>query len=835
MNDECTANGELQQRTATALRTGAVCRRRTLITAVTLFLTTLGATAFCAERFDDSVIVNGTPGLPCRVIGIGKDGKVTLRSACFEGDVLTSPRKVAALTLKRSADEKGRDVVLLTNGDYLTGAVTELSPKSVVMKNATLGVVRIPRSAVVELSFGQEGGSRLRSDFSSGVMGPCKPQAEGWQVKEGWLTSEDRTGPRFDMQLDQSEAMTYAFTVDFSATRTLYLTVLLFVDDKAGADGPDAVLVSFVGDRCTVRRVTNGKLSIVGSGRIPKAIQEKSVGDFQIAYDPRDGAVHIWGDGKRLGKHKMAKPVKAGKSIVFQPGRPMKFRAISAVPGFSGPPGTVMGEPATDKDMVTLRNGETRPLGQDSLKDAARIMLKTDAQQTPKPTPQDAIVRMHKSRITMVLGGMNADLVTGRSPILGDVKLKRATVTQITLPGTPAPMVGPHMLAFKDGPVLRGTVHGAEPGAALTATLPPFDGTVRIVRDRLACVSLPGLATEEPAGGVLLTNGDRILGELLAVTAESVRVKSALFGELSIPFKHVARVTLASGVAELSATDFAKGDVQPWRKTRDAPWKLVDGVLEGAMDSSIVLDHKLEGPVSLEVDLVWKGGAWPSFRIYMFSDDKKGGNSIQWSIYGARAVLYIVSGGYVGKAVFRSERNYVPITPESRFTFFYDPVDQIAGLAVNGEVIARGKLIAAPVAGRHIIITSRGRTHLRGMRLFAGADLFAEEDGEDERHVILLPGDDRLTVNALTAADGKATVKTAFGEQTFPLENARAFIFPRTGRADVPPGDGVVRVRLRRTSISLAMKSLSDKALVGTTTYGAEVTVPREAIRCLEF
>jgi len=833
------------------------------VAAIVLFLVVCAGGAFCAEpaseRFDDLVIVDGAQRLPCRIMGIDKDGKVLLRTAFFAGEVRASLQKLVSMVLKRTAVEKGGDVVLLSNGDYLVGVVKDVSPKSVTLESSTLGVVKIPRTATVQVRFGQESDDdSLYSDFAVGDMAPWKPLSGSWRVANGVLSCAGSSPQHIAAPLALDGATTYTFKVNFAASRSVYTTLTLFADNTTNRRGANSVQVAFSYGNHTVTQVVNGRSTRIGGGRIPQNILSKLVGEFRVAYDPRDGRVHVWGDGKLMGKHKLPKPVKKGKFVILQCGRIQKIHTISASPGFSAP----LGSPATGGqaalDTVSLCKGETRT-GQVRMadgniliktahgdlkyagKDVAGILFKKSGRQTPKPTARDAIVNLHRSRIRVVPAGMDAETLVGRNSILGNVKLKRAMIARITLPHKAVAPAGSHIVAFKQGPVLRGVVLGAEPDAPLTATFPSLNGAVRLVPDRVARVTLSGTVDEKPGSYMLLVNGDRVFGDLLTVTPENVSLKVAAFGKLDVPLKHVAQVVLAQNLPELSATDFAKGDAKPWRLPAGSR-PIKDGVMALAKGTRVTLDHKLEGPMSLELTVAGGGARGLKFSVFIFSDNMQGRNSLKWQINGDKAQLLTVIDDEKKRRVSgrlgvrgRDPKGKVAFT-KGKLLFTYNPATQVATLFVNDEFRCGTTLKGAPTTGKHMVILCEDTLSLRGMRLLAGTkSVVKDNDGEPDSHLLLLVGGDRVSLKGVTVADGKATVQLPFGQQTFPLAKAHAFLFSKVGRANVPPGERVVRVRLHRSSLHLVMDSLTDKVLNGTTPYGSKVTMPREAIRSIEF
>jgi hypothetical protein len=822
--------------------------------AIVLFLTMFALGAFCAEpaveRFDDFVIVDGNQRLPCRVLGIGKDGKVLLRTAFFEGEVRAPLQYVASMMLKRSAVEQGGDVVLLSNGDYLIGAVKGISAKSVTLASSALGVVKIPRATVVQLRFGQEsGGGSLHSDFALGLMEPWKPLSGSWRVADGALICGSSSTQYIATPLEQAGATTYTFSVDFTATRAVYTNLILFADSTANRRGSNNVTVNFTYGNFTAYQTVAGRMSRVGNGRIPQDIQSKRAGEFRVAYDPGNGRLHIWGNNKLMGQYKVAKPVTKGKFIILQCGRTQKISTFSAVPGFSAPLGAVSAGGDVARDTVALRNGERRvggvqmadgdirvqtTLGEQrhAIKDVAGIVFRRKGRATPKPTARDAVVNLHRSRISIVPAAMGTDALIGRSPVLGSVKLKRTLIARIALPRSSSAPTGPHTVALKGGPTLRCTVLGVEPGKPLTATFSSLDGPVRVVRDRIARATLSGSVEEKPGGYVLLADGDRLFGQVLSVTPETVRMRAPAFGDVSVPLKHVAQIVLAHDLPQISSTDFAKGDAKPWRLPAES-WQMKDGVMTVEKGTAVMLDQNLEDPVSLEMT-VEAGG---KFSVFLFSDSQKGSNALQWKINGSRAELWTVNDDAKQKKV--SGRLIIP--GKGRFVkgkllFTYNPTLQQAALFAEDEFLCGGRLENAPVTGKHMVILCESALSLRGMRLLSGTrSIVKESEGEDDNHLVLLVDGDRVSLEAVTIAGRKATVKLPYGERTFPLEKARAFIFARKRRTPVPGAAGVVRVGLHRSSFRLVLESLTDKALVGRTTYGADVKVPREAVRSIAF
>jgi len=567
-----------------------------------LFLAMLAANAFCAApvaQYSDSLVLQADmPALPCRISGIGKDGNILLRAAAFKGDVRIPVQKTVAITLKRSANEKGGDIVVLSNGDYLVGEVRGIADKSVTLAGSSIGTVKIPRSSVVQVRFGQKSsGHMLHTDFAHGYFAPWKPMSGTWSLNGGALTCSDERPQHIAAPLEQNGPLTYdlRLEIDPQSNKRPDVSLTLFADNTAPPPstagpllplGSNNITISLWGYRVYICQIANGKKTHFDVEIIPRdlwnTIKDKRLVHLRVAHRPRDGRLHIWINGELILKDKLSGTTKAGKLVLLACDRRQKIRMLSVMHGFHIPNTAVRVEGLTTQDTVALRPGATAAKGamrpgnvrltdgmvlirtargdrKYAVKDVDRITFREKDRHIPKPTAQDAVVTLHRSRITVVPAMMDATLLTGHNPILGNTKIKRAAIEHI-MPSGPAASPGePRTVTLKTGTVLNAVVRNIQSDGKVL-----IDGVGTVLATHVKRIDTTPSVKDTSPFVLVLTNSDRVAGNLLELNEDTVVVDSPATGEVDIPralVRYIATTTTTDGTV---STDFADGTLGPW-------------------------------------------------------------------------------------------------------------------------------------------------------------------------------------------------------------------------------------------------------------------------------
>jgi len=849
-------------------------------TAVVLFLAIIATGAFCAEPVDDLVVLEGKRPLPCRVAGIGKDGNILLRGAPFVGDVRVPLQGAASITLKRSADEKGADVVMLSNGNYLIGDVKDISTESVTLVSSTLGTIELPRASVVQVRFGRKSDARsLHSDFALGLMAPWKPLSGDWHVVDGWLKCADKSDQDIAAPLEQDGPTTYDFKLNFAMSHVLGATFTLFADSTARSPrtehrrGKTSITVSFAGAFIPVSQMTKHGPRPTGSGRTPNALQRRSVIDIRIAYDPGDGRLHVWGNGELLVKHKLSNPTKTGKFVILRYNYRRKIRTLSAVPGFHIPEKTVPVEGPTTQDTVALRLGVT-PLANATCsgdvrltdgevligtaqgeakyaaKDVAHITFREKDRHTPEPAAQDAVVMQHRSRITVVPATMDATTLTGRSPTLGEVKLNRATITCIKLPEPAASPPGPHTIALKTGLVLSGAVLDIGRDGKVRFHTPLIDGVAAVPSTHVKRLGITTAIKAASPLALVLTNGDRVAGELLEIAEDAIVMDSPAAGNVEVSRPMARYITATAGPSGTVWSDFTGGIMAPWRIKRGKVI-LKGGALQTTAEGSregdaVSLEIKQEGPMTYQIEVDRGTEKIPRASLWVRADGWKKEEKRR-IIYRNALHVFASPTGYYASAYVNDRRQSSPRenskpTPgnisRATFTLVFDPEAEALSVWTNSTLLGtfREPKRGWPAGSEVTINVIPGMRILRAS-VRPGAHLPAKKvdlpgyTGQVE----FWNGDSVFVKQGLSVDDERLTMFTPHGELRCPLKNVARINLP-VGKTAKPRSNKTdARVRIGQSTLTMQITEMTETTLRGRSDYLGEVRLPRKLLRSIEF
>ncbi|MDD4889234.1 MAG: hypothetical protein PHU85_04835, partial [Phycisphaerae bacterium] len=222
-----------------------------------------------------------------RVLALSADGRLTLASPQYDGEVkvLTSALEYVELAAKAVGD--GRDLVVATNGDQIVGDVKTITADSVTIDSDAAGPLKLSRKMVSTISLGKATDSLLDSSFARGVMDPWKSNRGNWKVTDGLLVCESSGNTStISAALDQDAPITIEVALEAGNTggRPLSMFLALFVDNPAtNTYGQNNVYASLNYSDVSLGWYQGGGSSSARSGSIS---QIRGAATMRFAYDP---------------------------------------------------------------------------------------------------------------------------------------------------------------------------------------------------------------------------------------------------------------------------------------------------------------------------------------------------------------------------------------------------------------------------------------------------------------------------------------------------------------------------------------------------------------------
>lgn len=163
-----------------------------------------------------------------RVLGMA-EGKLRFTAGHYAGEVVILGESLSQLKLGGKITGAGPHQLILSNGDYIAGVVTAITPEAVVIESAVSGMIKVSRKMVSSIIFSGSKPLSASSDFSSGSMEPWKVRGGGWSVKDGQLVSTSRGSMNNAVYaaLEQNEAVTFVAKVKVTGGQNLYCYLVL--------------------------------------------------------------------------------------------------------------------------------------------------------------------------------------------------------------------------------------------------------------------------------------------------------------------------------------------------------------------------------------------------------------------------------------------------------------------------------------------------------------------------------------------------------------------------------------------------------------------------------
>jgi len=404
---------------------------------------------------------------------------------------------------------------------------------------------------------------------------------------------------------------------------------------------------------------------------------------------------------------------------------------------------------------------------------------------------------------------------------------------------TPAARRTTDTVTTLEGDRLAGHVMAIEAGGKLRLVGPQFHGEALVEAAALDSVNLRGTLTTAGEDEVLLVNGDRFIGRLLAITPESVVVESEATGAVKIARSMVRTISLAGGKNVFLESDFAQGSMDPW-VTVQGSWSISDGALVCGERgySTVAVELEQTEAITLEVVLAATDGRDLQCEVALFADhteDRYGRNSI---------VARFGSYDYELRTVRNGSTRHVTSRPMGReqfrsgtIRFAYDPESHKAKMWVNTNMLGEFDVPEGPRTGEHVMLTSHNACRITSIRALRGVVPPATDQAvsDEETDVIQFGNKDRVSVTSVTVTDGTLIAGTPYGEISSPLEDVSNIIFRKAGRQEPTRQEGDVYVRTAKSRLTLKLEKLTGDYLQGSSDGYGDIKVLRGAIRSIRF
>jgi hypothetical protein len=459
-----------------------------------------------------------------------------------------------------------------------------------------------------------------------------------------------------------------------------------------------------------------------------------------------------------------------------------------------------------------------------------------------------------------VLASAGLLLTTSRAQFPGVLITRPQKEEKLVATNTPSIRSFQEAVLLRNGDILAGTLQGIQSNI-VTWKHPDAANSVEL---KIPAISELQVKAESRSHNgstnaclVRLTNDDQLEGELIALDASQIALKTWYAGELRFPRTLVqsimptgpSRSTIYEGPAGLDGWTLGK-------TTADLPnqgqWAYRNGAFYATKAASIARDVHLPDVSSLSFDLTWKG--YFQLAIALYSDslqpvslankesapDFGGFYSLQLNTFSAN-LLPITKNDpirYLGQAslLTLSQKNRAHIDIRTHKT------RHSITLMVNGELV-REWIDPAEFAGRgsaiRFVHQGQGAVKIENIKVTEWDGLFEDKEAPPppaKQDLAKLRNGDRASGNVESIHDGVVVMHVLDRKLEIPFTRAKeiAFARERSTHPDAAPID-VHAFFTRGGSLSLQVEKWDAESLIAISPVFGKTTFHPRAFTRLEF
>lgn len=400
---------------------------------------------------------------------------------------------------------------------------------------------------------------------------------------------------------------------------------------------------------------------------------------------------------------------------------------------------------------------------------------------------------------------------------------------------------GSHKVATSAGDIIRGYVSSMN-DELLVLSSKDYPGGIKV---RSAAVSSIDFGTAEEAGQdeVMLNNGDRLMGRIMAVAPDHVLLQAQTAEPLKISRAMVKGLSFSAGSSILFRSDFENEKMEPWTKIRGGNYSIEDGALVSTNSGNhypIAAPLKQTEAITFVTKFKSLDHNGPYVSICLFVDDTSGGS------YGRNSIMAMFNGNsYYAHSCINGSTNQIGSgntnnsnIQEGELRVSYDPKSKTLTMWVDkqklGEFTGRAEL----KSGNHIMLMSLYRTQfsdiavLRGIVPPTGDSM---SGSEEKRDVVTFKNKDRMAVESLQMADGEFLLVSSYGELKCPAASVDTVAFRTEGAEEPRRNKNDIRIHTPLGQMVAQFKGLTEEFLIGETSATGEFKMLRKGLQKVEF
>jgi hypothetical protein len=383
-----------------------------------------------------------------------------------------------------------------------------------------------------------------------------------------------------------------------------------------------------------------------------------------------------------------------------------------------------------------------------------------------------------------------------------------------------------------------GRVVTIESEGKLHLTAPQFEGDIVILASALDSIKLRPKERGKGADELALSNGDRIVGDIAAITPDAVIIESPATGPLKVSRKIIQRIGFSQPRVVTLESQFEMGRVEPW--SQRGAWNLANGALQcfsHGDQQSIFAKFDQKEAVTMEATVQSAGYPYVNCDLVLFAnsnDGRWGRSSVLASFQHSQFNLLVAQEGNVNSVVNQSMGR---MFSQGTFRLAYDPATGKARAWADSTDLGEVNVPDGPKQGSYVMFNSRSPcrvTRVRVVRGMIGPTAVEKETGDPD-HTVRFVNRDRVAASEVTLADGKLALKTAFGDIAADARKVESIAFRSKGVEKPRRNKGDVAIETSDSRLTVQFERLTPECLMGKSAYLGEVKVRRDFLTGIQF
>jgi len=437
--------------------------------------------------------------------------------------------------------------------------------------------------------------------------------------------------------------------------------------------------------------------------------------------------------------------------------------------------------------------------------------------------------------------GVQARIIEIRPPQVGPMPAPPVARTP-DKPPTPRPSAGPDVVTTLKGDRLYGEVVGIGADGLCRLTGPQFSGEALIRVASLDRIVRAGAAEQRGQDEVALTNGDRVIGKIEAIAAENIVIRSKTAGRLQIPRGMVASVAFAGATSRLLGSNFASGQMAPW-KVRGGGWAIKDGKLvSSSSGSTYAVYAELDQDEAVTFVANVTGASGHSLYCYMilFADSIEGTYGRN-GVYARFRNTSVTLGQILnnGRSTF-SSGGLGRSVQGGALRFAYDPQTGKYTTWIDSAKVDEHTSARKFTSGKYVIFIARYPMRISSLTVLPGVvppsgRPEGASQADPDRHTVTFANKDSLSASSVSLSAGQLSAETSYGPLRCGIDKVRNIVFATKGRQTPRRRKGHVTVLTTSGRMTLVFKELTGEHLLGESVCYGRVRLDRTGIRDIRF